>query len=155
MTVSAEQLSNTEFLLSHSAPHRLSDPSPEHLLFFEVLLKEAAALMSKVQKHQSAANNIKSPTNLAQILESNGTLFKSLMLQKDRPIKVVIRGLPGHTPVEDIEAELRALEFPLIKIARMSKFRTRETMPLLYVQLSPSSKTEEIYSLSTLLALSV
>ncbi|GIX85086.1 hypothetical protein CEXT_275661 [Caerostris extrusa] len=29
------------------------------------------------------------------------TPFKSLMLQKDRPIKVVLRGLPGHTPIED------------------------------------------------------
>ncbi|GIY11651.1 hypothetical protein CDAR_53041 [Caerostris darwini] len=49
ITVTAEQLSNTEFLLSH-------------LLFFEDLLKEAAALMTKVQKYQRAANNIKSPT---------------------------------------------------------------------------------------------
>ncbi|GIY07588.1 hypothetical protein CDAR_31501 [Caerostris darwini] len=61
-TVTAEQLSSSDFLFSHPAPHRLSDPTPEHLLYFEVLLKEAAALMVKVSKHQSAANNIKSPT---------------------------------------------------------------------------------------------
>ncbi|GIY19438.1 hypothetical protein CDAR_208181 [Caerostris darwini] len=62
MTVAAEQLSSTDFLFDHRAPHRLSDPSPEHVLYFEVLLKEAAALMIKVQKHQSASNNICSPT---------------------------------------------------------------------------------------------
>ncbi|GIY00179.1 hypothetical protein CDAR_20111 [Caerostris darwini] len=62
MTVTAEQLSNSDFLFDHPAPHRLSGPSPGHLLYFEVLLKEAAALMTKVQKHQSAANNIRSPT---------------------------------------------------------------------------------------------
>ncbi|GIY88336.1 hypothetical protein CDAR_295201 [Caerostris darwini] len=61
-TVTAEQLSSSDFLFSHPAPHRLSDPTPEHLLYFDVLLKEAAALMVKVSKHQSAANNIKSPT---------------------------------------------------------------------------------------------
>ncbi|GIY71195.1 nucleic-acid-binding protein from transposon X-element [Caerostris darwini] len=55
------------------------------------------------------------------------------MLQKDRPIKVVIRGLPGHTPVEDIE------------IWNSQFDRKQET----------SSKTEEIYSLSTLLGLRV
>ncbi|GIX89381.1 hypothetical protein CDAR_441041 [Caerostris darwini] len=60
--VSAEQLSNTEYLLTHPAPRRLSDPLPEHILYFEGLMKEAAALMLKVQKHQSAATNIKSPT---------------------------------------------------------------------------------------------
>ncbi|GIY73051.1 hypothetical protein CDAR_566091 [Caerostris darwini] len=61
-TVTAEQLSSNDFLFGHPAPMRLSDPTPEHLLYFEVLLKEAAALMVKVSKHQSAANNIKSPT---------------------------------------------------------------------------------------------
>ncbi|GIY51103.1 hypothetical protein CDAR_498351 [Caerostris darwini] len=61
-TVTAEQLSCNDFLFGHPAPTRLSDPTPEHLLYFEVLLKEAAALMVKVSKHQSAANNIKSPT---------------------------------------------------------------------------------------------
>ncbi|GIX75511.1 hypothetical protein CDAR_298631 [Caerostris darwini] len=61
-TVTAEQLSNTDFLFDHPAPQHLTHPSPEHLLYFEVLLKEAAALMIKVQKHQSVANNIRSPT---------------------------------------------------------------------------------------------
>ncbi|GIY64836.1 hypothetical protein CDAR_520911 [Caerostris darwini] len=60
--VTAEQLSCNDFLFAHPAPKRLSDPTPEHLLYFEVLLKEAAALMTKVQKQQSAANNIRSPT---------------------------------------------------------------------------------------------
>ncbi|GIY11356.1 protein BUD31 homolog [Caerostris darwini] len=220
-TVTAEQLSCNDFLFGHPAPTRLSDPTPEPLLYFEVLLKEAAAVMVKVSKHQSAANNIKSPTwerasltiedcskRIRAICTYTGIpashlpirkelleikKAKELQLQlaaeaaakeatppppaptipeqpnstetseqpisskrksptsdddeegfqkvvskkdrkrKDRPIKVVLRGLPGHTPIEDVETELRALEFPLIKIARMSKFRTREPMPLIYL----------------------
>ncbi|GIY34259.1 hypothetical protein CDAR_97901, partial [Caerostris darwini] len=50
--VTAEQLSCNDFLFGHPAPTRLSDPTPEHLLYFEVMLKEAAALMVKVSKHQ-------------------------------------------------------------------------------------------------------
>ncbi|GIY56430.1 hypothetical protein CDAR_62701 [Caerostris darwini] len=61
-TVTSELLSNSDFLFSHPAPQRLSDPSPEHILYFEMLMKEAATLMLKVQKHQSAATNIRSPT---------------------------------------------------------------------------------------------
>ncbi|GIX75518.1 hypothetical protein CDAR_298671 [Caerostris darwini] len=60
--VTAEQLSSNDFLFGHPAPMRLTDPTPEHLLFFEVLLKEATFLMAKVQKHQRASNTIKSPT---------------------------------------------------------------------------------------------
>ncbi|GIX97531.1 hypothetical protein CDAR_517571 [Caerostris darwini] len=39
------------------------------------------------------------------------------MLQKDQPVKVVIRGLPGQ---KDVEAKLRALQFPIIKCARIT-----------------------------------
>ncbi|GIY15712.1 hypothetical protein CDAR_251071, partial [Caerostris darwini] len=49
------------FLSSHPAPHKVLEPSIEHLLFFEELLKEAASLMLQIQKHQSAANNIRGP----------------------------------------------------------------------------------------------
>ncbi|GIY13805.1 hypothetical protein CDAR_469421 [Caerostris darwini] len=62
MTVTREQLRDNNFLANHPAPHSLSDPTTEHLLFFEELLKEAASLMLQIQKHQSAANNIHGPT---------------------------------------------------------------------------------------------
>ncbi|GIY24160.1 hypothetical protein CDAR_300531 [Caerostris darwini] len=213
----------------------LSDPS---ILYFEMLLKEAAALMIKVQKHRSAANNIRSPTwekasltieecsrRIRAICTYTGVPASHLptkkeltemkkakelrdqiaaeaaktasstpapalpqpnstptpkrtppspddphtnppnkpmaadqivappQLTRDRPIKVVIRGLPGHTPVED-RGRTPSSQIPNIKITLMSKSRTREPMPLC-VQMSPSSKTDEIYSLSTLLGLRV
>ncbi|GIX66601.1 hypothetical protein CDAR_413641 [Caerostris darwini] len=62
MTVTRGQLRDNNFLANHPAPHRLTDPTMEHPLFFEELLKEAASLMLQIQKHQSAANNIRSPT---------------------------------------------------------------------------------------------
>ncbi|GIY14565.1 hypothetical protein CDAR_111721 [Caerostris darwini] len=60
--VTREDFANTDFPMSHPATRRLSDPTPEHLLFFEDLLKEAATLMAEVQKYPSAAHNIRSPT---------------------------------------------------------------------------------------------
>ncbi|GIY59042.1 hypothetical protein CDAR_275491 [Caerostris darwini] len=73
-TVTAEQLSCNDFLFGHPAPRRLTDPTPEHLLYFEVLLKEAAALMAKVQKHQSAANNINA--HLGESFDDHRRMFK-------------------------------------------------------------------------------
>ncbi|GIY23083.1 hypothetical protein CDAR_525321 [Caerostris darwini] len=61
-TVTAEQLSSNEYLLNHPAPRRLTEPTLEHYLFFEMLLKEAATLMDKVHKSSSAAQNVRSPT---------------------------------------------------------------------------------------------
>ncbi|GIY23009.1 hypothetical protein CDAR_299321 [Caerostris darwini] len=61
-TVTAEQLSSNEFLMNHPAPRRLTEPTLEHYLYFEVLLKEAATLMDKVHKSSSAAQNVRSPT---------------------------------------------------------------------------------------------
>ncbi|KAF8788574.1 hypothetical protein HNY73_006602 [Argiope bruennichi] len=39
--------------------------------------------------------------SLSHLLESQGAEFKTFMLKQDRPIKVVIRGLPSCTPIED------------------------------------------------------
>ncbi|GIX94346.1 hypothetical protein CDAR_561791 [Caerostris darwini] len=55
-TVTAEQLSCNDFLFGHPAPKRLSDPTPEHLLYFEVLLKEAAALMENKCPYTTRSN---------------------------------------------------------------------------------------------------
>ncbi|GIX79213.1 hypothetical protein CDAR_533011 [Caerostris darwini] len=44
LTVTREQLNDNNFLSSHPAPHKVLEPSIEHLLFFEELLKEAASL---------------------------------------------------------------------------------------------------------------
>ncbi|GFW38586.1 RNA-directed DNA polymerase from mobile element jockey [Trichonephila clavipes] len=41
--------------------------------------------------------------NLSHWLEQTGVEFKSFMLKQDRPIKVVIRGLPSNTEPEDIK----------------------------------------------------
>ncbi|GIY64031.1 hypothetical protein CDAR_465211 [Caerostris darwini] len=62
MELSDDKLSfMPSLIVDNGCPKRKTDPTPEHLLYFEVLLKEAAALMTKVQKHHSVAN-IKSPT---------------------------------------------------------------------------------------------
>ncbi|GIY58450.1 hypothetical protein CDAR_125231, partial [Caerostris darwini] len=61
-SVSKGDLANNEFLIKNPASKRVSEPTLEHYLFFEELLKEAAALMDKIHKHSSAAHNVRSPT---------------------------------------------------------------------------------------------
>ncbi|GFR29825.1 zinc finger protein [Trichonephila clavata] len=45
---------------------------------------------------------------LNSFLTEAGVEFKSFNLKEDRPVKVVIRGLPSNTEPEDIQAEIEA-----------------------------------------------
>ncbi|GFW35165.1 zinc finger protein [Trichonephila clavipes] len=68
--------------------------------------------------------------NLSHWLEQTGVEFKSFMLKQDRPIKVVIRGLPSNTEPEDIKAEIEAEGFKVAKISQMKT--TGQRPPCLY-----------------------
>ncbi|GFT33385.1 zinc finger protein [Trichonephila clavipes] len=54
------------------------------------------------------------------------------MLKKDRPIKVVIRGLPSNTEPEDIKTEIEAEGFKVAKNSQMKNYRSKAPMPLFY-----------------------
>ncbi|GFY28909.1 zinc finger protein [Trichonephila clavipes] len=68
--------------------------------------------------------------NLSHWLEQSGVEFKSFMLKQDRPIKVVIRGLPSNTEPEDIKNEIEAEGFKVVKISQMKNYRSKAPMPL-------------------------
>ncbi|GIX99504.1 hypothetical protein CDAR_104401 [Caerostris darwini] len=57
-----DELKDNNYLLAHPATKNTNEPTLEHYLFFEELLKEAATLMDKVHKSASAANNVRSPS---------------------------------------------------------------------------------------------
>ncbi|GIY40750.1 hypothetical protein CDAR_213521 [Caerostris darwini] len=69
LTVTREDLANTDFLLSHPAPRRLSEPSIEYLLFFEELLKEAASLYGQRFRIAGSINSQALPKMCAPRLE--------------------------------------------------------------------------------------
>ncbi|GIX75339.1 hypothetical protein CDAR_507021 [Caerostris darwini] len=60
--VTRVNLANTDFLINHPAPRRISEQTTEHLLFFEDLFKEATSLTDRIHKFSSAAYNARSPT---------------------------------------------------------------------------------------------
>ncbi|GFW62451.1 zinc finger protein [Trichonephila clavipes] len=62
---------------------------------------------------------------LSKWLESSGVEFKSFMLKQDRPVKVVIRGLPSNTEPEDIKSEIEAEGFKVLKISQMKIIEQR------------------------------
>ncbi|GFW16138.1 nucleic-acid-binding protein from transposon X-element [Trichonephila clavipes] len=87
---------------------------------------------------------------LSKWLESSGVEFKSFMLKQDRPVKVVIRGLPSNTEPEDIKAEIETEGFQVLKISQMKNFRTKAPMPLFYLQIQNGADAAKIYDFTEL-----
>ncbi|GFW57114.1 nucleic-acid-binding protein from transposon X-element [Trichonephila clavipes] len=83
--------------------------------------------------------------DLSRWLETTGVEFKSFMLKQDRPVKVVVRGLPSNTEPEDIKTEIEAEGFKVVKISQMKNFRTKASMPLFYVQIENGVDAPKIY----------
>ncbi|GFX78130.1 RNA-directed DNA polymerase from mobile element jockey [Trichonephila clavipes] len=82
---------------------------------------------------------------LAQFLRHEGVEYKSFMLKSDRPLKLLIRGLPTSTKVEEIRVEIEREGFQIHKISRLQKFKTKAPMPLIYLQLVNDAKTDTIF----------
>ncbi|GFU36649.1 nucleic-acid-binding protein from transposon X-element [Trichonephila clavipes] len=87
---------------------------------------------------------------LSQWLEKSGVEFKSFMLKQDRPVKVVLRGLPSNTEPEDIKSEIEAEDFRVLKISQMKNYRTKAHMPLFYLQIQNGTDAAKIYDFTEL-----
>ncbi|GFV66781.1 nucleic-acid-binding protein from transposon X-element [Trichonephila clavipes] len=64
----------------------------------------------------------------------------------DRPIKVVIKGLPVKTDVAEIESDLISQGFEVEKVAQLRKFSTKEPLPIFMVEVRRNEKAELIHN---------
>ncbi|GBM85443.1 Nucleic-acid-binding protein from transposon X-element [Araneus ventricosus] len=68
----------------------------------------------------------------------------------NKPIKVVIKGLPKETDTEDINEELINKNFRVEKVNQLKKFKTREPLNIFQIHLTLTDNISEIYKLDTL-----
>ncbi|GFW79626.1 nucleic-acid-binding protein from transposon X-element [Trichonephila clavipes] len=73
----------------------------------------------------------------------------------DRPIKVIIKGLPVKTDVADIEADLVSKGFAKKKVAQMRKFSTKEPLPIFMVEVRRTETAELIHDVKSICYLCV
>ncbi|GFW68456.1 nucleic-acid-binding protein from transposon X-element [Trichonephila clavipes] len=73
----------------------------------------------------------------------------------DRPIKVVLKGLPVKTDAADIEDDLKSQGFEVEKVAQLRKFSTKEPLPIFMVEVRRNEKAELIHDVKTVCYLSV
>ncbi|GFX80364.1 RNA-directed DNA polymerase from mobile element jockey [Trichonephila clavipes] len=82
---------------------------------------------------------------LAQFLRHEGVEYKSFALKSDRPLKLLIHGLPTSSKVEEMRAEIEREGFQIHKISQLQKFKTKAPMPLIYLQLINYAKADSIF----------
>jgi hypothetical protein len=81
--------------------------------------------------------------------------------KSQKPIKAVIRHLPHNTPAEDIAEGLGDIGFDVISVKQMSSVRrspegpTNITLPLFLVTLPRTTKSSELFKLSSLCHISI
>ncbi|KAF8778964.1 hypothetical protein HNY73_015638 [Argiope bruennichi] len=84
--------------------------------------------------------------SLSNLLETQGAEFKTFMLKTDRPIKVVLQGLPSCTPIEETKEELQKEGFAVVSTTQLSKFQSKSPMPLFYEPIANGPLSETVYT---------
>jgi hypothetical protein len=95
------------------------------------------------------------------LLNSQSLSYYTLYPKSGKPIKAVIRHLPNNTPEEDIAEGMVDIGFDVISIKQMSSVRrspegpTNTTLPLFLVTLPRTTKSSELFKLSSLCHISI
>ncbi|GFT72295.1 nucleic-acid-binding protein from transposon X-element [Trichonephila clavipes] len=92
---------------------------------------------------------------LQAFLESIKYKFFSITPKKDRPIKVVIKGLPRDTDTKDIHSDLIDAGFTVLKVTQLIGKITKEKIPVFLVSLPRNIPNAKIFDLKKLSYLSV
>ncbi|GFX74943.1 RNA-directed DNA polymerase from mobile element jockey [Trichonephila clavipes] len=72
--------------------------------------------------------------------------FKYFMLRSERPLKLILRGLPTSTELEAVKKEIESEGFKIHKISRLTKFQSKAPMPLICIQLINDLNADSIYN---------
>jgi len=84
-------------------------------------------------------------------LRRNNANFHTYQLREDRAFRVVLRHLHPTTPTDAIKEELEALGHEVRTVTNAISSRTKEALPLFFVELNPNPTNNSIYNLKHLL----
>ncbi len=88
---------------------------------------------------------------LVSSLRNKSTSFYTYQFKSERAFKVVIRNLHHSINTADIQDALTEAGFSVRNVANIKQWKTKEALPLFFVDLDPTENCKEIYNLKTLL----
>jgi len=89
--------------------------------------------------------------SLIRYLKEEKAEYHTYQLQQDKPVRVVIRNLHPSTPTSLIKSELEIRQFEVRNITNVLHKTNKHPLPLFFVDLEPSSQSNDIYKLTSLL----
>ncbi|GBM69812.1 putative RNA-directed DNA polymerase from transposon BS, partial [Araneus ventricosus] len=88
--------------------------------------------------------------SLVNFLDKKGKEYFVIAERAEKPVKVVIKGLPIDTDLDHIKTELTNLKYRVDKVNQLKKYKTREPLKIFQVHLLPTENIKEIYNLKAL-----
>ncbi|GFW03337.1 nucleic-acid-binding protein from transposon X-element [Trichonephila clavipes] len=131
--------------------------SNEYREQIKVLNKKFPALRSKMtgEYFKLYTDTDEQYYNLQDFLETTDYRFFSITPKKDRPIKVVIKGLPRDTDTSDIHKDLIEEGFTIIKVTQLVGKITKQKLPVFLISLPRNIHNAKIFDLKKLSFVSV
>jgi len=107
---------------------------------------------------KSASDRLKIQTSnpesyrvLIRYLKENNAEYQTCQLREDKPIRVVIRHIHPSTPTSLIKSELETRLFEVRYVTNVLHKTSKSPLPLFFMDLEPTSHSNDIYQLSSLL----
>lgn len=140
---------------------KIFKPPPIHIsdvTNYQLLIQNLTALAGGIEFYCKGGTNKVSvyPSTpelyrlMVKYLSSNNAIFHTYQLSEEKPHRVVLKGLHSSTPPSLITSELSALGFQVRNVVNIIS-RHKTALPMFFIDLENSSKTEEIYGLNRLL----
>ncbi|GBN78186.1 Nucleic-acid-binding protein from transposon X-element [Araneus ventricosus] len=87
-------------------------------------------------------------TKIIEYLDKNEKEYVLSEAPTERPIKIVIKGVPPDHCREKITQELESLNFKVIRINHLRNYRLKTLHPIVLVELAKTSNVEEIFKIN-------
>ncbi|GFU32424.1 nucleic-acid-binding protein from transposon X-element [Trichonephila clavipes] len=84
---------------------------------------------------------------IINFLKERGEQFFALHPQDTKPQKIVIKGLPISTDIDDIKKDLSERGFLVNKVAQLTKLKSKFKLPIFMVELQKSPDSPDIFKL--------
>jgi len=148
--------------LEPDAPLSIKPPPPifvKHVRDFPELCIELCELIGVDNFHcKSTPDQLKIQTTnpeayrtLVKFLRNEKAQFHTFQLKEDKPTRVVIRNLHPTTPTDLIKNELETRLFEVRQVTQVLHRLNKNQLPLFFVDLEPTTHSNEIFKLNSLL----
>ena len=124
-------------------PIRIQEPKPQPIFMkmaenlSEIIFNIENSLNSTLKKKvngdliQIYAIDINQYRFMQKYLSENNIDFYTVQSRRERPRKILLKGIPKSFPILKVKTELERLQFDIHRVSKLRNFHTKEPYPVL------------------------